>query len=81
MALVYGSSNWLLSCCIDMDFFKENKYAVCSHDTIKNYSKFIHHIRLFKKDDVYKVMFCNDNYFWMSLKRHGHNEYGRIKLF
>lgn len=54
--------------------FNDEIFTAGSRDTIENYSKFIDHIRMFKEGDIYKIMFCNDNYFWMSLKRRGHNE-------
>ena len=39
-----------------------------------NYNKLLKFIRIFKQEDGYKIMFCDENVEWCPTKRRGHNE-------
>lgn len=43
-------------------------------DRYSNYNKLLKFIRLFKDEDNYKIMFCDENVEWCPTKRRGHNE-------
>ncbi|MGN0605287.1 MAG: hypothetical protein ACI4JM_02075 [Oscillospiraceae bacterium] len=51
------------------EIFTEGKY-----DTFSNYHNLIHNTRIFKEDDIYKIMFCDENFCSSRPKLHGHNE-------
>ncbi len=43
-------------------------------DIIKNWRKMINNIRIFKQNENYKIMFCDDFFFSIRTKLRGHNE-------
>ena len=43
-------------------------------DRYSNYNKLLKFIRIFKDEDNYKIMFCDENVEWCPTKRRGHNE-------
>lgn len=51
-------------------------FTAGSRDPVHNYRNLIHNIRMFKDNDSYKIMFCDDRYYkpFNSFKRRGHNE-------
>lgn len=51
------------------EIFTEGKY-----ETYWNYHNLIANIRIFKEDNIYKIMFCDENFSSHRPTRHGHNE-------
>lgn len=51
------------------EIFTEGK-----RDTFWNYHNLIPNIRISKEDNIYKIMFCDENFYSSCPKRHGHNE-------
>lgn len=45
-----------------------------TRDRYKNYNELLKFIRIFKEDDTYRIMFCDENVEWCPTKRRGHNE-------
>ena len=43
-------------------------------DRYDNYNRLLKFIRIFKKEDRFRVMFCDENVDWCPTKRRGHNE-------
>ena len=43
-------------------------------DRYNNFNKLLKFIRIFREDDTYKIMFCDENVEWCPTKRRGHNE-------
>ncbi|MBQ8967969.1 hypothetical protein [Ruminococcus sp.] len=43
-------------------------------DRFRNYNELMKFIRIFKEDDRYRIMFCDENVEWCPTKRRGHNE-------
>ena len=43
-------------------------------DRYNNFNKLLKFIRIFREDDRYKIMFCDENVEWCPTKRRGHNE-------
>ncbi|MDE5583264.1 MAG: hypothetical protein K2J08_06145 [Ruminococcus sp.] len=56
--------------------FGEEIFTVGSRDSLKNYRNLIHNIRIFKENENYKIMFCDDYFYerFNTSKRRGHNE-------
>jgi hypothetical protein len=49
-------------------------FTLGKRNTDYTYRHLIHHIRILKNDDNYKIMFCDDYFYLQHLKRRGHNE-------
>ena len=45
-----------------------------TRDRYKNYNELIKFIRIFREEDSYRIMFCDENVEWCPTKRRGHNE-------
>ena len=45
-----------------------------TRERYSNYNKLLKFIRIFKEEDVYRIMFCDENVEWCPTKRRGHNE-------
>ena len=45
-----------------------------TRDRYKNFNDLMQFIRIFKEDDRYRIMFCDENVEWCPTKRRGHNE-------
>ena len=43
-------------------------------DNYRNYNDLLKFIRIFKEEDSYRIMFCDENVPWCPTKRRGHNE-------
>ncbi|MDE5770312.1 MAG: hypothetical protein K2I06_01595 [Ruminococcus sp.] len=55
--------------------FGKEIFTAGNRDLLCGYEKLIHHTRIFREDDRYKIMFCNDSYYCFNgHKRRGHNE-------
>ncbi len=55
--------------------FGQEVFTAGTRDVLCGYDKLIHHTRIFREDDRYKIMFCNDSYYCFNgRKRCGHNE-------
>ncbi|MDE6678908.1 MAG: hypothetical protein K2K02_07690 [Ruminococcus sp.] len=54
----------------------EEIFTAGSRDSLKNYRNLIHNIRIFKENENYKIMFCDDHFYerFNTSKRRGHNE-------
>lgn len=54
--------------------YGENIFTEGKRDRYKNYNELLKFIRIFKEEDRYKIMFCDENVEWCPTKRRGHNE-------
>ncbi len=56
--------------------YGEEIFTVDKFDPCRNYYRIIRNIRILKKDDSYKIRFCDDRSYtrYNSFKRRGHNE-------
>lgn len=54
--------------------FGSEIFTAGKRDTFWNYHNLIANIRIFKEDNIYKIMFCDENFSYSLPKRHGHNE-------
>lgn len=54
--------------------FGENIFTEGTKNRYDNFNKLLQFIRIFKEEDKYKVMFCDENVEWCPTKRRGHNE-------
>ena len=45
-----------------------------TRDQYKNYNELLKFIRIFRDEDRYRIMFCDENVPWCPAKRRGHNE-------
>jgi hypothetical protein len=54
--------------------YGENIFTEGTKNKYDNFNKLLQFIRIFKEDDKYKIMFCDENVEWCPTKRHGHNE-------
>ena len=60
-----------------LEVYKEygkNIFTEGSRDRFKNYNDLIKFIRIFREEEKYKIMFCDENVEWCPTKRQGHNE-------
>ncbi len=51
-----------------------NLFTEGTKDRYKNYNSLLKYIRIFKEEDSYRIMFCDENVEWCPTKRRGHNE-------
>ena len=56
------------------DLFRKSIFTEGTRDRYKNYNELLKFIRIFKEDDRYRIMFCDENVEWCPTKRRGHNE-------
>ncbi|WP_288886373.1 hypothetical protein [uncultured Eubacterium sp.] len=54
--------------------YGENIFTEGTQNRYDNFNKLLQFIRIFKEEDKYKVMFCDENVEWCPTKRRGHNE-------
>lgn len=54
--------------------FGKNIFTEGTKNPYDNFNKLLHFIRIFKAEDKYKIMFCDENVEWCPTKRRGHNE-------
>lgn len=54
--------------------FGDEIFTEGKRDTFWNYHNLIKNIRIFKDDNIYKIMFCDENFSFSTPKLHGHNE-------
>lgn len=54
--------------------FGDEVFTEGKRDTFWNYHNLIANIRIFKEADIYKIMFCDENFSSRRQKLHGHNE-------
>ena len=45
-----------------------------TRDRYANFNRLLSFIRIFKEEDGYRIMFCDENVEWCTTKRRGHNE-------
>lgn len=54
--------------------FGDEVFTEGKRDTFWNYHNLIANIRIFKENNIYKIMFCDENFSSRGQKLHGHNE-------
>ena len=54
--------------------YENNIYIEGTRDRYKNFNELLKFIRIFKEEDRYRIMFCDENVEWCPTKRYGHNE-------
>ena len=54
--------------------YGESIFTEGTRDPYRNFSELLKFIRVFKEDDGYRIMFCDENVAWCPTKRSGHNE-------
>ena len=54
--------------------YGEKIFTEGTQNRYDNFNKLLQFIRIFKEEDKYKVMFCDENVEWCPTKRRGHNE-------
>ena len=54
--------------------YENNIYTEGTRDRYKNFNELLKFIRIFKEEDRYRIMFCDENVEWCPTKRYGHNE-------
>ncbi len=54
--------------------YGENIFTEGTKNRYDNFNKLLQFIRIFKEEDKYRVMFCDENVEWCPTKRRGHNE-------
>lgn len=59
---------------IEYEQFGANIFTEGTKNRYDNYNKLLKFIRIFKQEDGYKIMFCDENVEWCPTKRRGHNE-------
>lgn len=60
--------------------YGENIFTEGTQNRYDNFNKLLQFIRIFKEEDKYKVMFCDENVEWCPTKRWGHNEAFNVSL-
>ena len=54
--------------------YGDNIFTEGTEDRYGNFNDLLQFIRIFKEEDGYKIMFCDENVEWCPTKRRGHNE-------
>ena len=54
--------------------YGRNIFTEGTRDRYANYNRLLKFIRIFKEEDRYRIMFCDENVEWCPTKRRGHNE-------
>lgn len=55
-------------------YYRENIFTEGTKDRYRNYNSLLSFIRIFKEDDNYRIMFCDENVEWCPTKHYGRNE-------
>lgn len=59
---------------IEYKLYGQSIFTEGSRNQYDNFNKLLQFIRIFKEEDKYKIMFCDENVPWCPTKRRGHNE-------
>lgn len=54
--------------------FNNEIFNAGTRNTYWNYHHLIPNVRMFKEDNIFKIMFCDEDFYSDCPKRHGHNE-------
>ena len=49
-------------------------FTESTKDRYENFNQLLQYIRIFKEEEKYRIMFCDENVEWCPTKRRGHNE-------